>query len=51
MKQVEYSDENVSLGSGDGGSSDVATDDVYDQCETLTDRELLEAIYRAVVKD
>lgn len=51
MKQVEYSDENVSIWSGDGGSSDVATDDVYDYCETLTDRELLEAIYRAVVKD
>ena len=51
MKQVEYSDENVSLWSGDGGSSDVATDDVYDYCETLTDRELLEAIYIAVVKD
>lgn len=46
MKQVEYSDEDVSVGSGDGGNSNVS-----DYCETLTDRELLEAIYRAVVKD
>lgn len=51
MKQVEYSDENVSVGSSDGGNSDVATNEVFDYCETLTDRELLEAIYRAVVKD
>lgn len=51
MKQVEYSHEDVSVGSGDGGNSDVATDEVFDYCETLTDRELLEAIYRAVVKD
>lgn len=47
MKQVEYSDEDVSIGSGNGGNSD----EVSDYCETLTDRELLEAIYRAVVKD
>ena len=51
LKQVEYSDENVSVGSSDRGNSDVATNDVFDYCETLTDRELLEAIYRAVVKD
>ena len=51
MKQVEYSDENVSIGSGDGGNSDVATDGFYDYCETLTDRELLESIYRAAVRD
>ena len=51
MKQVEYSDENVSVGSGDGVNSDVATDGFSDYCETLTDRELLESIYRAVVRD
>ena len=51
MKQVEYSDENVSVGSGESVNSDVATDEVHDYFETLTDRELLEAIYRAVVKD
>lgn len=43
MKQVEYSDNEV--------NSDVDIDEVSDYCETLTDRELLEAIYRAVVKD
>lgn len=42
MKQVEY---------GGNEASDVVTDEVNDYCETLTDRELLEAIYRAVVKD
>lgn len=51
LKQVEYSDENFSVGSSDRGNSDVATNEVFDYCETLTDRELLEAIYRAVVKD
>lgn len=51
MKQVEYSDENVSVGGSNWGSSDIASDQVSDYCETLTDRELLEAIYRAVVKD
>lgn len=51
MKQVEYNDENVSVGCGDRGNSDVVTDKLYDDCESMTDRELLEAIYRAVVKD
>lgn len=51
MKQVDYSDENVSTGGSDGGNSDAIDDEVFDYCETLTDRELLEAIYRAVVKD
>lgn len=51
MKQVEYSDENVSVGGSNRGNSDVVTDEVSDYCDTLTDRELLEAIYRAVVKD
>lgn len=51
MKQVEYSNEDVSIGSGDGGNFDVTDDQVFDYCKTLTDRELLEAIYRAVVKD
>lgn len=51
MKQVEYNNENVSVGSIDGRNSDVDADEVSDYCETLTDRELLEAIYRAVVKD
>lgn len=49
MKQVEYSDENVSVAGGDSVNSDVGTDKFSDYCETLTDRELLEAIYRAVV--
>lgn len=51
MKQVDYSDENVSAGGSDGGNSDAIDDGVFDYCKTLTDRELLEAIYRAVVKD
>ena len=51
MKQVDYSDENVSAGGSDGGNSDAIDDEVFDYCETLTARELLEAIYRAVVKD
>ena len=45
MKQVEYSDD--SNGSGDYSTSD----SISDYCESLTDREILEAIYRAVVKD
>ena len=51
MKQVEYNDENVSDGSSDGGDSASTSDSIYEYCETLTDREILEAIYRAVVKD
>lgn len=42
MKQVEYTYT---------PNSEVVTDELNDYCETLTDRELLEAIYRAVVKD
>ena len=45
MKQVEYSDD--SNGSGDSSTSD----SISDYYESLTDREILEAIYRAVVKD
>ena len=51
MKQVEYSNENVSDGSSDGGDSASTSDSIYGYCETLTDREILEAIYRAVVRD
>ena len=51
MKQVEYSDENVSDGSSDGVDSSSDSDSIYDYCKTLTDRDILEAIYRAVVKD
>ena len=51
MKQVEYNNENVSDGSSDGGDSASTSDYIYDYCETLTDREILEAIYRAVVND
>lgn len=51
MKHVEYGDQNVSVGSSDGGDSPVADNEFFDECETLTDRELLEAIYRAVVRD
>lgn len=51
MKQVEYDNEHISVESSDGGNSDGATEEHYDYCETLTDRELLEAIYRAVVRD
>lgn len=51
MKQVEYGDEYVSVGTSDDGNYNVDTDDVYNYSETLTDRELLEAIYKAVVKD
>ena len=45
MKQVEYID--VSNGSEDYSTSDL----ISDYCKSLTDREILEAIYRAVVKD
>lgn len=45
MKQVEY---NVNVSDEVG---DESFDEFNDYCETLTDRELLEAIYRAVVKD
>ena len=51
MKQVEYSDENVSNWSSDGGDSGSDYYSVYDYCKSLTDRDILEAIYRAVVKD
>lgn len=50
MKQVEYSYENDSDVSNDGGDYSTS-DSIYDPCESLTDREILEAIYRAVVKD
>ena len=45
MKQVEYSDD--SNGSGDSSTSD----SISDYCESMTDREILAALYRAVVKD
>lgn len=51
MKQVEYSDESVHTGDDSGGDSDAVADEFYDYCASLSDRELLEAIYRAVVKD
>ena len=51
MKQVEYSNENVSDGSSYGGDSSADSDSIHDYCKTLTDRDILEAIYRAVVKD
>ena len=50
MKQVEYSNENVSDGNNDGVDSSTS-DSISDYLESLTDREILEAIYRAVVKD
>ena len=50
IKQVEYSDENVSDGNNYGVNS--STSDSISNCfESMTDREILEAIYRAVVKD
>lgn len=50
MKQVEYANENVYDGSSDDGYSSTS-DSISDYCESMTDREILEAIYRAVVKD
>ena len=50
MKQVEYSDENVSDGNNDGVDF-CTSDSISDYCKSMTDREILEAIYRAVVKD
>lgn len=47
MKQVEYIDEDVSSDNGDG----VIYVDFHGDHKTLTDRELLERIYRAVVRD
>lgn len=44
MKQVDY-------GNGKIDSNDDNFVEFNDYCETLTDRELLESIYRAVVKD
>ena len=49
MKQVEYSDENVSYGNNDGIDSSTS-DSISNYFESMTDREILEAIYRAVVK-
>ena len=51
MKQVEYNDENVSDVGSDWGDSSADFDSIHDYCKTLTDRDILEAIYRAVVKD
>lgn len=51
MKQVEYSEEDGFADCENDVNSDVDIDEVSDYCETLTDRELLESIYRAVVKD
>ena len=51
MKQVEYDDKNVSDESSDVGDSASTSDFISNYCESLTDREILEAIYRAVVKD
>ena len=50
MKQVEYSDENVSDGNNYGVDSSTS-DSISNYFESMTDREILEAIYRAVVKD
>ena len=50
MKQVEYSDENVSDGNR-GGVDSSTSDSISDYFESMTDREILEAIYRVVVKD
>lgn len=53
MKQVNY--ENVSdridSWNSDRGNSDVTADSVFYGVESLTDRELLEAIYNSVVRD
>lgn len=49
MKQVEYCGKNDSV--DNGGVAYADADEPNNYCETLTDRELLEAIYRAVVKD
>ena len=51
MKQVEYSNENVYDAGSDWGDSSADFDSIHDYCKTLTDRDILEAIYRAVVKD
>lgn len=51
MKQVEYDDENAYIEDGDDVNYDGVTGEIHDYCETLTDRELLESIYRAVVND
>lgn len=51
MKQVEYNDENVSNGNSCICDLAYTSDSISDYCESLSDRELLEAIYRAVVKD
>lgn len=51
MKQVEYNDENVSVGSSNWGNHTVNNNDISAQFEKMTDRQLLEAIYNAVVGD
>lgn len=50
MKQVEYTNKNVYDGSSDDGYSSTS-DSISGYCESMTNREILEAIYRAVVKD
>lgn len=51
MKQVEYPNENISDGHDNGKDSTSTSDSPSDRLESLTDRGLLEAIYRSVVKD
>lgn len=45
MKQVEYNNENVCSGNSNRGDCDVATNDIHDYVKSLTDREILEALY------
>lgn len=51
MKQVEYTNEGVSDLYDEGEDADYEPDGVYDPLKVMTDRELLEAIYKSVVKD
>lgn len=51
MKQVDYSDSSFSGGCSDGGNSSATHSNITTQCEQMTDRQLLEAIYNAVVRD
>ena len=51
MKQVDYEDISFSGESGNGGNSSVNNLDIPTQSDQMTDRQLLEAIYNAVVRD
>lgn len=52
LKHVEYENSSgLHSGDGVGGNNDVNSNEFYDEFEEMTDRQLLIAIYNAVVRD